>query len=345
MARVRMTGLASGLDTESMVKELVNASSTKVNKAKQDKQKLEWKQEAWQDLNTKLYNFYKTDLYSFRSASTYNKKSASASDSSKVSVSAGTGATNGVHTVSVKQIASSAYLTGANIKSADNTFKKVENAGNSTKFSEMTDANGNPVTLGTGAIRVSGPDGNEYRIVLDDVKTVNGLNDRFEELGLHGLKASFSDGKMTFTNANAEEGQDFNIIAASAFGIQTTLRGGTGEATSVTSSKQLYSASEFTGADITGATKLKDLGIAVGTSFFINDKEFTVDDKTTISSFAKGLSDLGVNASFDAKQGRFYINSSKSGSANDFTLTSSDANTLEILGLGSKSTKIDAQDA
>ena len=39
MARVRMTGLASGLDTESMVKELVNASSTKVNQAKKDKQK------------------------------------------------------------------------------------------------------------------------------------------------------------------------------------------------------------------------------------------------------------------------------------------------------------------
>lgn len=32
---MRMTGLASGLDTESMVKELVSASSEKVNKIKQ----------------------------------------------------------------------------------------------------------------------------------------------------------------------------------------------------------------------------------------------------------------------------------------------------------------------
>lgn len=34
---MRMTGLASGLDTESMVKELVSASSEKVNKIKQKK--------------------------------------------------------------------------------------------------------------------------------------------------------------------------------------------------------------------------------------------------------------------------------------------------------------------
>ena len=233
MARVRMTGLASGLDTESMVKEMVNASSTKVNKAKQDKQKAEWKQEAWQDLNTKLYNFYKNDLYSFRLASTYNKKSATASNSTKVSVSAGSGAPSGTHTVSVKQTASSAYLTGANIKEGNKTY-----------------------TVGEG----------------DEART-------------------------------------------------------------------------FTSADINGKTKLSDLNIAVGTSFSVNDKEFVVEEGTTIDDLAAGLSKLGVNASFDANQGRFYINSSKSGEANDFAITSSDAEALETLGIGSAATKVNAQDA
>ncbi|MBQ9609512.1 MAG: flagellar filament capping protein FliD [Lachnospiraceae bacterium] len=345
MARVRMTGLASGLDTESMVKELISASSTKVDDANKDKQKLEWKKEAWQDLNTKLYNFYKTELNALRMPSTYTKKTATVSDDSKVSINAGSNTSAGTHTVSVKQIASSAYLTGANIKSADNAFKSVDNASNSTKFSEMTDANGDPITLGTGAIKVTGPDGAEHRIILNQVGDVNGLNDKFKELGLNGLSASIKDGKMTFTNSNAEEGQDFKIIASSAFGVEATLRGGTGESVSAASSRQLYSATEFTGADIKGTTKLSDLGIAVGTSFKINDKEFVVDEKTTINSLATGLSKLGVNASFDANQGRFYINSASSGAANDFTLTSSDANALEILGLGSKATKIDAQDA
>lgn len=345
MARVRMTGLASGLDTESMVKELVQASSTKVNKAKQDKQKAEWKKEAWQDLNTKLYNFYKTDLNTFRMPSTYSKKKTTLSDDSKVSVTAGSGTTNGTHTVSVKQIASSAYLTGANIKSGDGTFKSVNNATGSIKFSDITDANGNSLALGDKSIKVSGPEGVEFNIDLNDVKTVAGLNDRFSELGLHGLTASIEDGKMKFTNANAEEGQDFTIDAMDAFGVQATLNGGTGVATSVTSETALYSTSEFTSADINKGTKLSDLGIAVGTSFKINDKEFVTDDTTTIASFAEGLSKLGVSASFDANQGRFYINSSGAGKENDFVLTSSDANALEVLGLGSKATKVDAQDA
>ena len=38
---MRMTGLVSGMDTESMVKELVSASSEKVNKIKQKKQDVE----------------------------------------------------------------------------------------------------------------------------------------------------------------------------------------------------------------------------------------------------------------------------------------------------------------
>lgn len=345
MARVRMTGLASGLDTESMVKELVQASSTKVNKAKQDKQKTEWKKEAWQDLNTKLYNFYKTDLNTFRMPSTYSKKKTTISDSGKVSVTAGSGTTNGTHTVSVKQIASSAYLTGANIKSANSSFKSVNAATDSIAFSDMTDAEGNTLSFGDKTIKVSGADGTEYNIDLNDVKTVSGLNDKFKELGLDGLKASIEEGKIKFTNSNAEEGQNFTVDAMDAFGVQGTLDGGTGEATSITSDMSLYSATEFTSADINKSTKLSDLGIAVGTSFKINDKEFVTDDKTTIASLAEGLSKLGVNASFDATQGRFYINSKESGEANNFTITSSDSNALEILGLGSKATKVDAQDA
>jgi flagellar hook-associated protein 2 len=63
---VRMTGLISGLDTESMVKELVSASSEKVDKIKQEKQKVEWKKEIWQGLNTKIYDFYKSSLSAFK---------------------------------------------------------------------------------------------------------------------------------------------------------------------------------------------------------------------------------------------------------------------------------------
>ena len=54
---MRMTGL-SGIDTDSMVQALVQTKREKVTNLKNDQKKLEWKQTAWQDLNSKIYNLY-----------------------------------------------------------------------------------------------------------------------------------------------------------------------------------------------------------------------------------------------------------------------------------------------
>ena len=55
---LRMTGMYSGMDTESIVSQLVKTKSTKVTNLKNEQKKLEWKQTAWQDLNSKIYNMY-----------------------------------------------------------------------------------------------------------------------------------------------------------------------------------------------------------------------------------------------------------------------------------------------
>ena len=152
---MRMTGLVSGMDTESMVKELVSASSEKVNKIKQKKQDVEWKKEIWSGLNTKIYNFYKTQLSAFKTVSNYKTKKATASDETKVSVKAGSGATNGTHSVSVEQTASSAYLTGDNIKAYGKSYTTYNDAGLSTKFADMVDAQGANLGLAGQKITIS----------------------------------------------------------------------------------------------------------------------------------------------------------------------------------------------
>ena len=45
--RIRITGMNSGLDTDSMVRELVNAYEKQGEKYTKAKTKTEWKQEAW----------------------------------------------------------------------------------------------------------------------------------------------------------------------------------------------------------------------------------------------------------------------------------------------------------
>lgn len=355
---MRMTGLVSGMDTESMVKELVSASSEKVNKIKQKKQDVEWKKEIWSGLNTKIYNFYKTQLSAFKTVSNYNTKKAVVSDETKVTVKAGTGATNGTHSVSVEQTASSAYLTGDNIKIKGNSYTRYNDAGLATKFADMTDASGQNLSLAGQKISISdGTNMVEYELGGTGTYGVASLSELNEKLAKNenfkGLSASIKDGKLTFTNTTAKTADDGSksgttyTVKADALGINGTVGydKDAADGNTVSTAFTAKVANNFTSADISGSTKLADLGIKVGTTFSVNGKDFVVDDKSTINDFTTALSKMGVSASFDASHGRFYLNASKTGAANDFNLTSSDSSALEALGLGSKAEKVDARDA
>ncbi len=355
---MRMTGLVSGMDTESMVKELVSANSEKVNKIKQKKQDAEWKKEIWSSLNTKIYNFYKTQLSAFKTVSSYNAKKAIVSDETKVSVKAGASATNGTHKISVEQTASSAYLTGDNIKTYGKSYTRYNDAGLSTKFEDMTDADGNSLNLKGQTISFSeGTETIEFVLGGEGENGVASLSELNEKLAANenfkGISASIKDGKLTFGNATATTNDSGDLVGttffvdAQALGLSGVIsydkdseNGNT--LSSDFTAKVKY---EFTSEDISGSTKLADLGINVGTTFSVNGKDFVVDEKSTINDFTSALSKMGVSASFDAAQGRFYINASKTGAANDFNVTSNDSSALDILGLGSKSTKVDARDA
>ena len=116
---IRMTGMVSGLDTDSIVKELVSAYSTKKEKYEKEQTKLGWKQEIWKSLNKEVNSFYKS-AGNLRFDSGYNTKKTTSSDSTKATVSAGGNATVGTQKLHVLSTAQSGYLTGAEIKTTAN---------------------------------------------------------------------------------------------------------------------------------------------------------------------------------------------------------------------------------
>lgn len=117
---IRLSGLVSGMDTESVIRELMKAESLKTTKVENKITTIEWKQEKWSALNSKIYSFYTNQLSKMRFESSYAVKKASSSNASKVEVTAGTSAPEGTHLVKVKQMASSQFLTGAQLKLDDN---------------------------------------------------------------------------------------------------------------------------------------------------------------------------------------------------------------------------------
>ena len=74
MGAVKVSGMNSGMDTDAIVQALVEAQSKKVKTAKKEQIKLEWKQEAWKTLNSKMKKLFNNTVTNLRYASTFSKR-------------------------------------------------------------------------------------------------------------------------------------------------------------------------------------------------------------------------------------------------------------------------------
>ncbi len=115
---IRITGMYSGLDTESIINELASAQSYKKTKLVKAQKKLSWKQDSWKALNTKLYSFYQK-LDDLRMQGSYMKKKTISSNPNAVSVVSKGMAADGEQIISVSELAKSGFLTGGALKNVD----------------------------------------------------------------------------------------------------------------------------------------------------------------------------------------------------------------------------------
>jgi len=139
---MRLSGLMSGMDTDSVIQELVAARRTKVDDAVKAQKKLEWKQDAWKDLNKKLKGLQSKYVANMRFTSAYAKKTTKVSNSNAASVITGENAVNGTQELQVSRLAKTAYLTGAEISGKDggklNALSKLSDISDSFSGGEIT---------------------------------------------------------------------------------------------------------------------------------------------------------------------------------------------------------------
>lgn len=185
---IRLSGLNSGMDTESIISELVSAKKVSVNSVKKEKIKLSWKMDAWKELNSKIYSLYTGTVDKMRWESSYVKKKSTVSDNNLLSVVSGENAINGVQTASVGSLAKAGYLTGGKVQIADGG--KVEA---NTKLTDMGIAAGTTFNITSG--------GKTTEIKIDADTTMNGL---VEQLRSAGVNANFdADNQRLFVSAKA----------------------------------------------------------------------------------------------------------------------------------------------
>lgn len=209
---MRLSGLMSGLDTETLISELVAAKQVKVDDLKKEQTRLEWKQEAWKDLNTKIYDLFTGTLDKLSYQSSYMKKTTTVSNPNAATVITSDSAMKSVQSLKIKSMATTGYMTGGQIASG------------ATKSSTMKDLLGEDAFVdgATATIKVN-VGGTEKEIsVTADSK----ISDVTEQLQKQGLNVNYDSATNRIFIGSKESGAagDFTLTSGNDLGDQVLTK-------------------------------------------------------------------------------------------------------------------------
>lgn len=201
---LRIGGLASGMDIDSIVEKLMTAEKAPLNKLVQSKQKFEWQRDAYRDVNKKLKAFDDM-LFSKMTLQKDMLKKTAISTSSAVSATATASASGSLSISGVSQLASSANAVGNTIV-----------ATGSTKLSDLG------VSAGTIKLNAIQSDGkmlaNGASISIASNETVSSFVTKLNNSNA-GVTAVFENGKFSITAKNTGENASGGEITLDAAGV------------------------------------------------------------------------------------------------------------------------------
>lgn len=128
MAGMRIGGLASGMDIDQIVSDLMRAERIPFDKTKQKKQTLEWRRDAFREMNT-LMSKLRDETLNMRLQSTFLSKKTTSSNEDKLTASASSRAGDVSYQITNATLATAAYNSsklGANEKISNTPSGKLD---------------------------------------------------------------------------------------------------------------------------------------------------------------------------------------------------------------------------
>ena len=367
--QLRLTGLATGLDTDAIIQQLGKAYNVRINAVKKDKQLLLWRQESYRSTINMVSTMLKSNFNAanpasnLRSANSFAKFSynlslggsitdaAKAKVSSIVSVTANGDLKKFNQTIeSVAQLASKDTWKGDKIDIAGITTKWKGGDGFNIEDLVKRDANGDVTSASYTSFALS-IDGVSRTIMVDGVEAKR-IADMDKDTGidpadLKGLQAQ-EYAKALNADIVRQFGKDYagvvsvndkNEITFRKAGSTLTINGSFGFDNIMTTMGLKGGA--------TSAVSQKQIGEALDlgdlfkngskATIKINDREIDISETDTINSVMTKInnSGAGVNLSYDSAGDRFVLTSSQEGSANGIKdITGNAAKFFEAMGIG-----------
>jgi len=292
---LRISGLASGIDTDSIVKQLMTAASQPLYELEQQKQWLQWQQEDLQDINTKLLSLRDNTLFKMKLQGTYLAKTVS-SNTSIATATAGVNAVNGTYILNVNQLATAATSASDSALNAYTTNSDGSITYNSLILAGTTctiNLNGKQITLG---------DSSKDWTIKDIVSAINSAN-----TGVNATYDTTTDRLFLITSSTGSNAKiDFSGTDADGLSFLTnTLKLNTSTATGTDASFS------FNGVNITTSTNNVTLaGININlTGVGQTNLSVTTDVDTiynSIKSFVDAYNDVITQINSKLTEERYY---------------------------------------
>lgn len=330
----RITGLATGMDTDAMVKQAVAGDQAKIDSVNQSKQTLQWQQEAYVDIIKDLKGFY--DSYidilgsndtSMMKSSTYAGVTATSNNPTKLTATPSGGAVKGDYLIEVTQKALTA-------KKQSIAFSGTTQ---NSALSSLGLTNGNAINISV--------NGEAFTFTIDNTKTVSDFvtslktvtNSNGKTLGnLANISFSELTGKFSIETKDTGSTQELNISGQAAIEL--------GMVAGQAAKKESLVFSNATGTSILNEVDvLNDSSLNTPDSITITVNEGTfdvvIDPTNNINALidsvknatidGKTLGDF-VNVSFNESTGKLLIETKKIGSSETLSISGNLADKLGI---------------
>lgn len=302
----RITGIASGLDVDSIIDNLMKAERMPLDKLFQKKQTAEWRKQLYREINSKILDlrtsyFDNTRLSTnLKAMAPFKRFTALSTDTTKVTITTTNDATPGRHTVSVAQLAESA-------RTESSTASLVRTA--ASDFSGYDSAN-NTLTIALNGV--------SYDITLTDQANMDDLTNHIQSQ----------------INANSDLKGKVNVFKSDGGEMVIKAEHGVIELTGSALSTGKIGIVEGTTifGDINNI-KIQDLKGLQGNDtdfiyssdyiiFSVNGKEITVSKDKTAGELVRAVnsSDAGVTMTYNSFTGKFDMISKTTGSSANIML-------------------------
>lgn len=273
---MRLTGIASGLDTDQWVKDLMKVERIPLDKMEQDKQLLEWKRDDYRSINSLLLSL-RNSTFDMKLERTYQTKTATSSNSDIVTATvADQNAVDTTYKLKVNQLAEGAFLTSDPLGA--NAYGEAIASGSS-----KINTSGSTITLNMNGTNI---DVTNNMTVDQFVKAVN------DKSASTNVKVSYDKTQNRFFFVSTDTGSQAKVDFTNNAGVVPA------EDFILNTLKLDDPVAPGTLANVTGKDALVELN---GTALNFSSNQFTVSGVTYTIKQAQNPADqpVGVNVSRD----------------------------------------------